>query len=172
MSTLGTPLGVTGRSEAPGGRLQHAPTGIVGLDDITSGGLPRGRTTLLAGGAGCGKTLLATEFLVRGLEMGEPGVLMAFEETADELAANVASLGWDLHQLCADGKLAVEHVKVERELIDQTGDYDLEALFIRLGLAVEEVGAKRVVLDTLRSCSPPWTTPPCCAPSCGGSSAG
>ena len=129
--------------------LPHCPTGITGLDDITGGGLPRGRTTLLAGGPGCGKTLLATEFLVRGVELGEPGVFMAFEETSEELTANVASLGWDLAGLQAEGKLVVDHVKVERERIDQTGDYDLEGLFIRIGLAIDEVGAKRVVLDTL-----------------------
>lgn len=129
--------------------LQHCPTGITGLDEITSGGLPRGRTTLLAGGPGCGKTLLATEFLVRGAEMGEGGVLLVFEETADEITTNVASLGWDLEQLSADGLLVVDHVRVERELISQTGDYDLEALFIRLRFAIEEVDAKRVVLDTI-----------------------
>jgi circadian clock protein KaiC len=129
--------------------LEHCPTGIEGLDAITSGGLPRGRTTLVAGTAGSGKTVLATEFLVRGAEMGEPGVFLAFEETADELATNVASLGWDLGQLCADGQLVVDHVKVEREHILQTGDFDLEALFIRLGYAIDSIGAKRVVLDTL-----------------------
>ena len=129
--------------------LEHCPTGIDGLDVITSGGLPRGRTTLVAGGPGCGKTLLATEFLVRGAAMGEPGVFFAFEETAEELTVNVASLGWDLQRLCADGKLVVDHVKVEREHISQTGDYDLSALFIRLGFAIDQIGAKRVVLDTL-----------------------
>ncbi|MCU4183373.1 circadian clock protein KaiC [Acidiferrimicrobium sp. IK] len=129
--------------------LTHCPTGIDGLDKITDGGLPAGRTTLVAGGAGCGKTLLATEFLVRGVERGEAGVLLAFEETAEELAANVASLGWDLDRLQAEGKLVVDYVKVDREQIDMTGDYDLEALFIRLGLAIDEVGAKRVALDTL-----------------------
>ena len=129
--------------------LEHCPTGIAGLDEITSGGLPRGRTTLLAGGPGCGKTLLAAEFLVRGAEMGEPGVFVAFEETAEELTQNVASLGWDLDGMCADGKLVVDYVKVERERIDKTGDYDLEALFIRIGFAIKEVGARRVVLDTI-----------------------
>jgi circadian clock protein KaiC len=129
--------------------LEHCPTGISGLDDITHGGLPRNRTTLLAGGPGCGKTLLGVEFLVRGVERGEPGVFVAFEETAEELTANVASLGWDLDRMCADGHLVVDHVKVERERIDQTGDYDLEALFIRIGFAIKEVGAKRVVLDTI-----------------------
>ena len=129
--------------------LQHCPTGIAGLDDITHGGLPRDRTTLVAGGPGCGKTLLGVEFLVRGAEMGEPGVFLAFEETAEELTANVASLGWELDSMCADGKLVVDHIKVERERIDQTGDYDLEALFIRIRYAIEEVAAKRVVLDTV-----------------------
>jgi circadian clock protein KaiC len=129
--------------------LEHCPTGIAGLDDITNGGLPRNRTTLVAGGPGCGKTLLGVEFLVRGAEMGEPGVFVAFEETAEELTANVASLGWDLNALCDAGKLVVDHVKAERERIDKTGDYDLEALFIRIRFAIEEVGAKRVVLDTI-----------------------
>ena len=140
--------GVPSRSVAPT-PLEHCPTGITGLDDITCGGLPRGRTTLLAGGPGCGKTLLGVEFLVRGAAMGEPGVFVAFEETAEELTANVASLGWDLDALCAGGNLVVDHVKVERERIDKTGDYDLEALFIRIGFAIQEVGAKRVVLDTI-----------------------
>lgn len=129
--------------------LEHCPTGISGLDEITHGGLPRNRTTLLAGGPGCGKTLLAAEFIVRGIEMGEPGVFLAFEETAEELTANVASLGWDLDAMRAAGTLVLDHVKVERERIDQTGEYDLEALFIRIGYALDEVGAKRVVLDTI-----------------------
>lgn len=133
---------------APAG-LDHCPTGIDGLDEITNGGVPRDRTTLLAGGPGCGKTMLAMEFLVRGIEQGEPGVFLAFEESAAELTTNVASLGWDLQALCADGRLIVDHVLVEREQIDQTGDYDLEALFIRLRFAIEQIGAKRVVLDTL-----------------------
>jgi circadian clock protein KaiC len=129
--------------------LEHTPTGIDGLDQILDGGLPHGRTTLVAGGAGSGKTLLATEFLVQGAAMGEPGVLFAFEETSEELSTNVASLGWDIEGLCAEGKLVVDHVKVEREHIEQTGDYDLDALFIRLGYAIDSIGAKRVVLDTL-----------------------
>jgi circadian clock protein KaiC len=129
--------------------LEHAPSGIDGLDQILDGGLASGRTTLVAGAAGSGKTLLATEFLVRGAELGEPGVLFAFEETEDELTANVASLGWDLDRLCREGKLVIDHVRVEREHIEQTGDFDLEALFIRLGYAIDSIGAKRVVLDTL-----------------------
>jgi circadian clock protein KaiC len=128
--------------------LEHCPTGITGLDQVTGGGLPRGRTTLVAGGPGCGKTLLSLEFLIRGIEQGEPGVLVAFEETAEELTTNVAALGWDLEELCDAGKLVVDYIQLEREQIDMTGDYDLEALFIRLGLAVEEVGARRVVIDT------------------------
>jgi circadian clock protein KaiC len=139
---------VTRRRSAPAG-LEHCPTGIDGLDVITSGGLPRGRTTLVAGAAGCGKTLLGIEFLVRGIALGEPGVLVAFEETADELSTNVATLGWDLEELCADGQLVIDHVKVEREQIDQTGEYDLEALFIRLAHSIDSIGAKRVVIDTL-----------------------
>ena len=134
---------------SPPSGLQHCLTGIDGLDVITSGGLPLGRTTLVSGGAGSGKTLLATEFLVRGVAAGEPGVFLAFEETAEELTTNVASLGWDLTALCGEGKLVVDHVKVEREHILQTGDFDLEALFIRLAFAIDQVGAKRVVLDTL-----------------------
>ena len=129
--------------------LEHCASGIEGLDSITAGGLPRNRTTLVAGAAGSGKTLLATEFLVRGIERGEPGVFLAFEETAEELTTNVASLGWDLDQLIRDRQLVLDHVRVEREHILQTGDFDLEALFIRLKFAIESIGAKRVALDTL-----------------------
>ena len=129
--------------------LEHCPTGIAGLDEITSGGLPRGRITLLTGGPGCGKTMLATEFLVRGAEMGEPGLFVTFEETAGELTVNAGSMGWDLEGLCAEGKLAVDFVRVERENIDETGDYDLEALLIRLDYGIKELGARRVVIDTV-----------------------
>ncbi|WP_019947815.1 circadian clock protein KaiC [Hymenobacter aerophilus] len=133
-------------------QLPKAPTGIEGLDEITEGGLPLGRPTLVCGSAGCGKTLLGIEFLVRGiLDYDEPGVLMAFEETAPELAANVASLGFDLAQLQADKKLRLDHVHVDRSEIDETGEYDLEGLFIRLGYAIDTIGAKRVVLDTIES---------------------
>ena len=145
MSDYGTLVSAT----EPPVRFVHCRTGIDGLDHVTAGGLPQGRTTLVAGGPGCGKTLLALEFLVRGIERGEPGVLVAFEETSEELAANVASLGWDLNRLSAEGMLVVDYVKVQREQIDMTGDYDLEALFIRLGLAINEIGAKRVAIDTL-----------------------
>jgi len=132
--------------------LPKAPTGIEGLDEITEGGLPLGRPTLICGSAGCGKTLLGIEFLVRGAtQYHEPGVLLAFEETADELAANVASLGFDLPTLQAQGLLKVDHVHVERSEIEETGEYDLEGLFIRLGYAIDSIGAKRVVLDTIEA---------------------
>jgi len=131
-------------------QLPKCPTGIDGLDEITNGGLPKGRPTLICGSAGCGKTLLGVEFLVRGAtEYGEPGVLMAFEETAEELTQNVTSLGWDLTQLVKEKKLAIDHVYIDPHEIEETGEYDLEALFIRLGCAIKEIGAKRVVLDTI-----------------------
>jgi len=133
-------------------KLPKALTGIDGLDEITEGGLPLGRPTLVCGSAGCGKTLLAIEFLVRGAqEHGEPGVLMTFEETADELAANVASLGFDLPQMQAAKQLRVDHVHVDRSEIEEAGEYDLDGLFIRLGYAIDSIGAKRVVLDTIEA---------------------
>ncbi|MFY0539208.1 circadian clock protein KaiC [Nannocystis pusilla] len=132
--------------------IPKARTGINGLDDITGGGLPRGRPTLVCGSAGCGKTLMAMEFLVRGAtEFDEPGVFFAFEETADDLTANVRSLGFDLEDLAARDKLVVEHIHVERSEIEEAGEFDLEGLFIRLGLAIDTIGAKRVVLDTLET---------------------
>ncbi|HEX8348525.1 MAG TPA: circadian clock protein KaiC, partial [Hymenobacter sp.] len=133
-------------------QLPKAPTGIEGLDEITEGGLPSGRPTLVCGSAGCGKTLMGVEFLVRGiLQFNEPGVLMAFEETAEELSANVTSLGFDLPALQAQKKLRVDHVHVDRSEIEETGEYDLEGLFIRLGYAIDSIGAKRVVLDTIEA---------------------
>jgi len=132
--------------------LPKAPTGIHGLDEITGGGLPQGRPTLVCGSAGCGKTLMAMEFLVRGAtEFNEPGVFFAFEETAAELAENVRSLGFDLDELAAQDRIAVEHIRIERSEIEEAGEFDLEGLFIRLGLAIDTVGAKRVVLDTLET---------------------
>src|SRR6478672_6811124 len=122
--------------------LPKAATGIQGLDEITGGGLPRGRPTLVCGSAGCGKTLLAIEFLVRGaIEFDEPGVFMAFEETAEELAQNVRSLGFDLDELIERNKLAVDYVRVERSEIEETGEYDLEGLFVRLGHAIDSLSA-------------------------------
>jgi len=132
--------------------LLKSPTGIEGLDEITGGGLPTGRTTLVCGSAGCGKTMLGLEFLVRGAtQFGEPGVFMMFEETSEELTANVASLGFDLKKLRAQKKIVLDHVRVERSEIEETGEYDLEGLFIRLGHAIDSIGAKRVVLDTLEA---------------------
>ncbi|BAT53830.1 hypothetical protein NOS3756_27930 [Nostoc sp. NIES-3756] len=130
--------------------LAKCPTGIQGLDEITYGGLPQGRPILLCGRAGCGKTLIAMEFLVRGATLfDEPGVFMAFEETAEELTQNVASLGWDVAELIKEKKLVIDHVQVERSQIQETGEYDLEALFIRLGYEIDAIAAKRVVIDTL-----------------------
>lgn len=140
------------KSSFPAQQLPKCPTGIQGLDEITGGGLPRGRPTLICGGAGCGKTLFAAEFLVRGaVQFGEPGVFMSFEETETELTANVASLGFDLAGLVRQKKLLLEHVHVERSEITETGEYDLEGLFVRLNHAIDSIGAKRVVLDTLEA---------------------
>jgi circadian clock protein KaiC len=132
--------------------LPKAPTGIPGLDEITGGGLPQGRTTIVCGGPGCGKTMLGIEFLVRGaLEFNEPGVLMAFEETPEDIARNVASLGFDIEDLAAKKKLFLDYISVEPSEIEETGEYDLEALFIRLENAVETIGAKRVMFDTVEA---------------------
>ena len=129
-----------------------APTGIQGLDEITGGGLPAGRPTLICGTAGCGKTMLAMEFLVRGAtQFGEPGVFMMFEENAAELSANVRSLGFDLEKLAAQKMILLDYVHIERSEIEETGEYDLEGLFIRLGHAIDSIGAKRVVLDTVEA---------------------
>ena len=139
-------------SAGANGRLPKCPTGIQGLDEITGGGFPRGRPTLVCGGAGCGKTLLAAEFLVRGaVQFGEPGVLMAFEETEAELKANVASLGFDLAGLVRRKKIVIDYVHIERSEVQESGEYDLEGLFVRLNYAIDSIGAKRVVLDTLEA---------------------
>jgi circadian clock protein KaiC len=128
------------------------PSGIRGLDEITFGGLPKGRPTLIAGGPGSGKTLMSMEFLVRGAtDYNEPGIFVAFEETAEELAKNVVSLGFNLKDLIAKKKVLVDFVKVERSEIEETGEYDLEGLFVRLNYAIDSIGAKRVVLDTIES---------------------
>lgn len=132
--------------------LPKCPTGISGLDEITGGGLPLGRPTLVTGFAGCGKTLLAMEFLVRGAtEFNEPGVFMAFEEKAEELARNVASLGFDLDALAARKRIYLDYVRVDRNEIEETGEYNLDGLFVRLDHAIDSIGAKRVVLDTVES---------------------
>ncbi len=132
--------------------LKKAPTGIVGFDDVTLGGLPAGRPSLVCGAAGCGKTLFALTFLVNGAtQCNEPGVYMSFEEQAEDLSINCASLGYDLDALKASGLLAVDHVRIDRAEIDESGEYDLEGLFVRLGYAIDTVGAKRVVIDTIES---------------------
>jgi circadian clock protein KaiC len=140
-----------GKNGAPP-QLKKSPTGIEGLDEVTGGGLPTGRPTIACGGPGSGKTMLGIEFLVRGAtQFEEPGVLMAFEETPEDLAQNVASLGFDLKDLAARKKLFLDYVHIERSEIQETGEYDLEGLFIRLQHAIDSVRAKRVVLDTLEA---------------------
>jgi circadian clock protein KaiC len=132
--------------------LPKTLTGIVGLDDLTLGGLPTGRPTLLCGAPGCGKTLFALTFLVNGAtRFAEPGVFMSFEERSQDLTENVASLGYDLDSLISEAKIAVDHVRIERAEIEESGEYDLEGLFVRLGHAIDTIGAKRVVLDTLEA---------------------
>lgn len=128
------------------------PTGVDGLDEITEGGFPKGRPTLVCGGAGCGKTLLSMQFLIKGItDYNEPGVFMSFEEPSNDLSLNVKSLGFDLEKLKADKKLIVDHVRVERSEIEEAGEYDLDGLFIRLGHAIDSIKATRVVLDTIES---------------------
>jgi circadian clock protein KaiC len=130
--------------------LPKAPTGVSGLDEITFGGLPRGRTTLVTGGPGCGKTLLALEFLVHGAaDHEEPGVFVAFEETAEEIQDNVRSLSLDLDRLVHQRRVALDYIRLERSEIEETGQYDLEGLFVRLEQLVSATGARRMVLDTL-----------------------
>jgi circadian clock protein KaiC len=132
--------------------IGKAPTGIPGLDDITNGGLPVGRPTLISGGPGSGKTLFGVSFLVEGaIRFNEPGVLLTFEENADELAQDVRSLGYDLHKLCDEKKLLIDYIHVDRSEIEETGEYDLEGLFVRLEHAINQVGAKRVMLDTIET---------------------
>jgi len=134
------------------GSLPKAPSGISGLDEITLGGLPRGRPTLVCGSAGCGKTLFGMEFLLRGaIDYGENGAFIAFEETERDLSQNVRSLGFDLDRLIEQGKIAVDHIHIDPHEIHETGEYDLEGLFLRLGLAIDSVGAKHIVLDTIET---------------------
>src|ERR1700722_748168 len=132
--------------------LEKSPSGISGLDEICLGGFPKGRPSLICGSAGCGKTLFAMQFLVKGItDYNEPGVFMSFEESTKDLAANVSSLGFDLSKLQKQQKLRIDHVRIERSEIEETGEYDLEGLFIRLNYAIDSIGAKRVVLDTIES---------------------
>ena len=145
-------MSATNNGKYRGPTLPKTPTGIQGLDEITFGGLPEGRPTLICGSAGCGKTLMSIEFLVHGAtQFNEPGVFMAFEETEEDLRKNVASLGYDLKQLSDRKQLVVDYVHIERSEIEETGEYDLEGLFVRLGYAIDSIGAKRVVLDTIES---------------------
>lgn len=136
----------------PQRKISKTPTGIRGLDEITEGGLPKGRLTLVCGGPGCGKSLLGAEYLFHGAaRFDEPGVFVSFEETAEEIVSNVASLGFNLPGLIARKKLLVEYIYVDRSEIEETGEYDLEGLFVRLAHAIDLIGAKRVVLDTIES---------------------
>ncbi|MDP9441365.1 MAG: circadian clock protein KaiC [Actinomycetota bacterium] len=142
--SAGSPVGLP--------ELRKTPTGIQGLDEVTGGGLPQGRATLICGAAGCGKTLLAMEFLVRGVtEYGEPGVFVAFEESTADLVANFASLGFDLPAAEAAGLLVLDHVNVERSEMEETGEWDLDGLFLRLAASIDKVGAKRIVIDTIET---------------------
>nr|WP_207910705.1 circadian clock protein KaiC [Chthoniobacter flavus] len=132
--------------------MKKAPTGIAGFDEVTLGGVPEGRPTLVCGSAGCGKSLFGVEFLIRGaVQYGEPGVLMTFEETEDDIRKNVASLGFDVEKLIAQKKLYIDFVRVDRAEIDENGEYDLEGIFVRLAHAIHTVGAKRVMLDTIET---------------------
>jgi len=141
-----------GRHPSNNAGLKKELTGIAGFDEITDGGLPSGRPTLVCGSAGAGKTLFAMEFLFRGATLyDEPGVFMSFEENDEELVTNVASLGFNLKEVIADKKLLIDYVFIERSEIEETGEYDLEGLFLRLGYAIDQIGAKRVVLDTLEA---------------------
>jgi circadian clock protein KaiC len=132
--------------------LEKTPTGINGFDEITNGGLPKGRPCLVAGSAGSGKTLFGVEFLVRGaLQYKEPGVILTFEERVEDLVRNFASLGFNLDQLIEDRMLVIDYVYVERAEIEETGEYNLDGLFVRLEYAISSIGAKRVVLDTVEA---------------------
>lgn len=132
-------------------RLKKSKTGITGLDEITEGGLPEGRPTLVCGAAGCGKTIFAMEFIIHGAEMGEPGVFVSFEEKTEDLKKNFISMNPDLNDLINENKISLDYVHIERSEIEETGEYDLEGLFIRLGYAIDSIGAKRVVLDTIEA---------------------
>lgn len=141
----------TPRTRSSRHSLAKISTGIDGFDEITGGGVPRGRPTLVCGGPGCGKTLFALQFLINGALQGEPAIFVSFEETEDDLVKNVRSLGYDLEDLVARRRFAIEYVRVERSEIEETGEYDLEGLFIRLDYALKSIGARRIVLDTIES---------------------
>jgi circadian clock protein KaiC len=133
--------------KTPDFQFPKSLTGIQGLDDITTGGLPKNRPTLLLGNTGCGKTIMAMEFLVNGIvQFNEPAVFMAFEEKTDELELNVKSLGYDLNKHIATHKIYLEHIQINRNETEETGQYDIEGLFVRLEQAINKVKAKRVVL--------------------------
>jgi circadian clock protein KaiC len=149
---IATGLGCMARNIIDTSEIEKARTGISGLDEITCGGLPAGRPTLVSGGPGSGKTLLGVSFLVNGAQsFGEPGVLLTFEENAEELARDVRSLGYDLNKLVEQKKLLVDYVHVDRNEIEETGEYDLEGLFVRLDHAIRQIGARRVMLDTIET---------------------
>lgn len=131
--------------------LEKSPTGIEGMDSITEGGLPKGRPTLICGAAGCGKTIFAMEFIIHGAEMGEPGLFISFEEKVEDLKKNFISINHNLNDLIKEKKISLDYVRIERSEIEETGEYDLEGLFIRLGYAIDSIGAKRIVLDTVEA---------------------
>lgn len=132
--------------------IDKSPTGVSGLDEVTQGGLPQARPTLLCGSAGCGKTLLGMTFLYNGaVQYNEPGVFIAFEEQPEDLIKNVGSLAYDIEALIAQNKLVIDHVEIQRSKIAEAGEYDLEGLFIRLGFAIDSIGAKRIVIDTIET---------------------
>src|SRR5690242_13451394 len=140
--------------------IPKSPTGIAGFDELTLGGLPTGRPSLICGSAGCGKTLFASTFLINGArEYGEPGVFVTFEERPADIASNVASLGFDVDEMVEQGMIAFEHVAVDASELAEIGEYDLEGLFLRLELAIDSIGAKRVVLDTIESLFSAFSNP-------------
>lgn len=151
LDTQLSPIRLTLATPTPSG-IEKAPTGIKGFDQLTLGGLPRGRSTLLCGAAGCGKTLFAMTFLVEGaLRHDEAGVIVSFEERSADLAANVASLGYDVPALVDQNKILIDHIELRSSETDETPDYDLEGLFIRLDVLIRKVNARRVVLDTIET---------------------
>lgn len=140
--------------------IRKSPTGIEGFDELTLGGLPSGRPTLVCGSAGCGKTLFASTFLLNGArEFNEPGLFVTFEERPVDIVSNVASLGFGMDELIAERKIMIEHIAVDPAELAEIGDYDLEGLFLRLELAIDEIGAKRIVLDTIESLFSAFTNP-------------